>query len=142
MTRYICTRLLGVTLCELVTGTHPFSGSTEVATFAKISSLGTSAMPGLTFSLSIPEQLSSLIGQLVVGDPKKRLGSAGNLSELKSHAFFNTIDWKKIATPGNLSPLLSLAAAEAVITAGSALDTDLKAAWNSVYTGSEEAWES
>lgn len=126
---------LGVTLYELIVGEHPFTATNEVAVFSKISSLGKSSFPYLQFSLSIPVDLSSLVSQLIVPDSKQRLGHSGKLSELKKHKCFSSIDWKKIATPGYLSPLLDIAASEATLTADSTVDDELKEKWNSIGEG-------
>lgn len=93
---------VGVLTFELLTGSSPFS-SEEPATQTEISKKITNT------EAVIPEHLSreakDFIRKLLVKDPRRRLGGGkADASELKSHAFFKSINWrllaeKKIAAP-------------------------------------------
>lgn len=41
--------------------------------------------------------LFDLVNQLLIKDPLKRLGSFGGVEEIKSHEFFQDVDWKKLS---------------------------------------------
>ncbi|XP_055621626.1 ribosomal protein S6 kinase alpha-5 [Toxorhynchites rutilus septentrionalis] len=93
---------VGVLTFELLTGSSPFS-SEELATQTEISKKITNT------EAIIPEHLSreakDFIRKLLVKDPRRRLGGgSADASELKSHNFFKSINWrlladKKIAAP-------------------------------------------
>ncbi|XP_058466795.1 ribosomal protein S6 kinase alpha-5 [Malaya genurostris] len=93
---------VGVLTFELLTGSSPFS-SEEPATQTEISKKITNT------EAIIPEHLSreakDFIRKLLVKDPRRRLGGGtADASELKSHSFFKSINWrlladKKIAAP-------------------------------------------
>uniref|UniRef100_A0A1Q3G0T1 non-specific serine/threonine protein kinase n=1 Tax=Culex tarsalis TaxID=7177 RepID=A0A1Q3G0T1_CULTA len=93
---------VGVLTFELLTGSSPFS-SEEPATQTEISKKITNT------EAVIPEHLSreakDFIRKLLVKDPRRRLGGGtADASELKSHSFFKSINWrllaeKKIAAP-------------------------------------------
>ena len=86
--------------------------------------------------------MTALIAELVVRDPKQRLGHSGNIHALRTHASFASIDWMKIASPANLSPILGVAASEAVKVADDVLDQELKDFWARPFSGSGDLWES
>ncbi|XP_053684125.1 ribosomal protein S6 kinase alpha-5 [Sabethes cyaneus] len=93
---------VGVLTFELLTGSSPFS-SDEPATQTEISKKITNT------EAIIPEHLSreakDFIRKLLVKDPRRRLGGGtADASELKSHTFFKSINWrllaeKKVAAP-------------------------------------------
>lgn len=86
---------VGVLTFELLTGSSPFS-SEEPATQTEISKKITNT------EAIIPEHLSreakDFIRKLLVKDPRRRLGGgSADASELKSHSFFKTINWRLLA---------------------------------------------
>ena len=80
---------LGIFIYEMVFGITPFKGATRNETFANI----------LKNEVKFPEYNSmssscrNLVKKLLVKDPAKRLGSKSGASEIKSHAFFKTVQW-------------------------------------------------
>ncbi|KAH3739391.1 ribosomal protein S6 kinase alpha-1-like isoform X2 [Dreissena polymorpha] len=81
----------GVLMFEMLTGALPFQGSNRKETMTQIlkAKLG---MPGF---LSLEAQ--SLLRALFKRNPQNRLGSSNSgIEELKSHAFFASIDWIKL----------------------------------------------
>lgn len=86
---------VGVLTFELLTGSSPFS-SDEPATQTEISKKITNT------EAVIPDHLSrdakDFIRKLLVKDPRRRLGGgSADASELKSHNFFRTINWRQLA---------------------------------------------
>jgi cGMP-dependent protein kinase len=106
---------LGVLLCELATGQHPFASSSEVATYSKVSSFGSPSFPSLTFPDNISLDIRGMVNALLAPLPGNRLGANG-LSSVKSHALFSKLDpvpnWDRIALGNVPSPLASIAAVE------------------------------
>ncbi|XKL62061.1 hypothetical protein PGB90_001894 [Kerria lacca] len=81
----------GVLMYEMLTGTLPFQGSNRKETMSQI----------LRAKLGMPQNLSTdaqtLLRALFKRNPINRLGSgADGVNEIKSHAFFSTIDWDKL----------------------------------------------
>lgn len=94
---------LGVLLYELIIGTTPFSANSEVATYSKISSFGSTAFPCLLYPESsddVPAPsfcLKSLINRCLVPAPEARIGATGRgFEDIKSHSFFKEIHWENI----------------------------------------------
>ena len=94
---------LGVLLYELTIGTTPFSAASEVATYSKISSFGSTAFPCLLYpeaSDDIPapsSALKSLMNKLLVPAPEARLGAgARGFEDIKAHALFHEINWDNL----------------------------------------------
>ncbi|KAG6898018.1 hypothetical protein C0992_007014 [Termitomyces sp. T32_za158] len=80
---------LGCVLFELHTGTFAFNGPSPLLTWRLIKAL----------SYTIPDQFDTdaadLVRRLLLVEPADRLG-ANDMAALKSHSFFNSIDWHKI----------------------------------------------
>ena len=104
---------MGVLLYELSVGSHPFSSSTEVATYNKISSFGTKSFPTLKFPDSFSNDIKSLINQLLVPTPEARIGAGLNgFHSLKKHAFFRSFSqWETIHQTAQ-SPVAAMARKE------------------------------
>uniref|UniRef100_A0A914BZQ2 Ribosomal protein S6 kinase n=1 Tax=Acrobeloides nanus TaxID=290746 RepID=A0A914BZQ2_9BILA len=82
---------LGVLMYEMLTGHLPFQGENRRDTMTQI----------LKAKLRMPSFLSSeaqsLLRALFKRNPQNRLGSGSTgIEEIKSHAFFATIDWKRL----------------------------------------------
>ncbi|OXA51154.1 Ribosomal protein S6 kinase alpha-3 [Folsomia candida] len=79
----------GVLMYEMLTGSLPFQGANRKETMVQI----------LKAKLGMPQFLSpeaqSLLRALFKRNPANRLG-AGGVSEIKSHCFFERIDWEKL----------------------------------------------
>ncbi len=87
----------GVIAFEMLTGTYPFPGETELEVYQRIlandidwPSRSAATPDGEAVELS--PQAIDLIKRLLDDDPMKRLGSQGT-EEVKNHAFFQGIDW-------------------------------------------------
>lgn len=83
---------LGCLLYELAVGKPPFS-STQNDSNGLFDSI-VNDKP--TFPESLSPELRSLIDSLLTKNPKKRLGSRG-AGKVKSHAWFQSTDWKTVA---------------------------------------------
>lgn len=93
---------LGCTIHEIFTGSSPFVAQAPMISFEMI----TSNRPNIDDSLE--NSLRDLIQKLISHDPKQRLGAGEHLSgypSIKSHPFFDGIDWDSIAT-SDLSSLI------------------------------------
>ncbi|CAD7702361.1 unnamed protein product [Ostreobium quekettii] len=83
---------LGILIHELVYGYTPFRGSHRDATFSNI----------LRKSITFPDKpevsasCKSIISQLLIRDPSKRLGGRAGAEEIKAHPFFEGINWSLI----------------------------------------------
>lgn len=84
---------LGVLLFEMLTGRPPFYDTDANEVYRKI----------LFEPLQLPESLSpaakDILVKLLTREPEQRLGAKG-VSEIKSHSFFNGIDWKVLVKQG------------------------------------------
>ncbi|ORX60074.1 kinase-like protein [Piromyces finnis] len=95
---------LGCIIYQLLAGRPPFKASNEYQTFQKIIKLEYE-LPD-----EIPDVAKDLIKKLLVEDPNHRIGSdteeGGGYETLKSHPFFEGIEWKDIhlQTPPELKP--------------------------------------
>jgi serine/threonine protein kinase len=105
---------VGVLVFEMLTGCPPFNADSAHAVFARILD-GRIPWPGCSGErdgdcdagddgdaeededddVDIPPEARDLIERLLDANPKKRLG-AGGADELKSHAFFNGVDWDEL----------------------------------------------
>jgi len=95
---------LGCIIYQLLAGRPPFKGSNEYQTFQKIIKMEYE-LPD-----EIPDVAKDLIKKLLVEDPNHRIGAdspeGGGYEALKSHPFFEGIEWKDIhlQTPPELKP--------------------------------------
>lgn len=85
---------LGIMMSEMLTGKHPFRGSSHLDTLRNI--VNPSVSPKTVHLLS--RQARSLLEGLLTRDPTKRLGSteAGGTEKIKKHPFFKSLDWNKV----------------------------------------------
>lgn len=78
---------LGCIIFQMITGKHLFTGSHEYDIFQKVMRVG------YTIPEDFPETAKDIIKKLVVTEPDERLGSK-DYNELKSHEFFESINWE------------------------------------------------
>ena len=83
---------LGVTLCELLTGEHPFRGRTHLDTLRNIARPGPAGAwrPSAAALARLRPSAVSLLAGLLSKDPARRLGAdaAGGVRRLMRHRFF------------------------------------------------------
>lgn len=88
---------LGVLLYEMLTGLPPFYDTDVNELYRKI----------LFEPLQLPELVSpvakDILAKLLTREPEERLGAKG-VSEIKSHPFFNDIDWEVLLKRGYTPP--------------------------------------
>ncbi|XP_029328656.1 ribosomal protein S6 kinase alpha-4 isoform X2 [Mus caroli] len=87
---------LGILLFELLTGASPFTLEGERNTQAEVSRRILKCSP--PFPLRIGPVAQDLLQRLLCKDPKKRLGAGPQgAQEVKSHPFFQGLDWVALA---------------------------------------------
>ena len=80
---------LGCTTFQVLSGCPPFHDRSEYLIFQRVLALDLQFPPG------VDANAKDLIGRMVVEDPDARLGAA-DIEEVKSHAFFQEIDFPTI----------------------------------------------
>ncbi|CAH3105674.1 unnamed protein product [Pocillopora meandrina] len=95
---------LGCIIYQLLSGLPPFRAGNEYQIFKKIIALD------YEFPSGFPEVPKGLVQSLLILDPKLRLGcdEQGGFPSLKSHEFYEGIDWENLPneTPPDLLPYL------------------------------------
>lgn len=81
---------LGILLYELTVGIPPFYSQNVNEMYNKIQH------GVLRFPPFLSDPCKQIIVALLNRDPKKRLGSTDDVNDIKSHAFFEDIDWDKM----------------------------------------------
>ena len=94
---------LGIMLYQMFYGKTPFKERTNYLIFRKIDQL---KIDFTSNQINIPDEAKDLINKILVKDPLKRLGagepgSEYDINHLKSHPFFNGIDWNNLE---NMTP--------------------------------------
>jgi 3-phosphoinositide dependent protein kinase-1 len=83
----------GCMLYQMIVSKPPFRGGSQYLTFQKIEQMDYT-MPGVGV---MPLEAADLVKRFLVKDPKQRLGSSpGDLDEIKSHPFFEGVNWDEI----------------------------------------------
>ena len=82
---------IGVILYEMVSGRPPFFAEDQNLMYKNISE------NKLVFQEYISDELRDLLKKMLNKDPKKRIGSGNDKSDLKSHEFFKEINWEDLA---------------------------------------------
>nr|CDJ88126.1 Serine threonine protein kinase-related domain containing protein [Haemonchus contortus] len=80
---------LGAIIFQMISGQAPFRAVNDFHLMNKIQKLD------FSFPAGFPDVPKDFVSQLLVLDPMDRLGS-DNLMDLKSHEFYNGIDWENI----------------------------------------------
>ncbi|XP_078413060.1 ribosomal protein S6 kinase alpha-5-like isoform X1 [Cetorhinus maximus] len=95
---------LGVLVYELLTGASPFTVDGAKNSQAEISRRILKNDP--PFSVEIQPTTKNLIQKLLMKDPKQRLGSGPTgAEEIKSHAFFQGLNWRDLSTKAIKPPI-------------------------------------
>ena len=82
---------LGVILYQLLCGSTPFKGRSDLETYHNIQK-----SQDITFTKpNIDAEAQDLIKQLLTKDPTQRIGFNG-IEEIKSHPYFEGIDWTTV----------------------------------------------
>jgi len=92
----------GILMYELLTGTTPFSADTEQNNFDNILKCSISFPNDVTSSVEV----RSLITMLLEKNPKKRLGSAIDAAAIKTHFFFQSMNWEKLVKKELTPPMV------------------------------------
>jgi serine/threonine protein kinase len=82
---------LGILIYEMLYGTTPFKGDNRDATFGNVM-FSKVTFPETPLN-TISTQCKHLIKRLLIKNPQKRLGSRAGAADIKSHAFFSTVQW-------------------------------------------------
>jgi serine/threonine protein kinase len=81
---------LGVMIYQLATGKLPFKDNSDYLTFLKT----------LEGKFDIPADLDKnvidIITRLLVANPSQRLGAGGKFEELRTHPYFEGVEWQKM----------------------------------------------
>ena len=94
---------LGCLLFSLLCGYPPFRGASEYLTFQKI------LKSTYRFPDGFPDDARDLVEKLLNPDPSKRIGCCSSgIEDIKTHSFFNEIDWDTVCTtPTPMQELLN-----------------------------------
>ncbi|CAL1706788.1 unnamed protein product [Somion occarium] len=130
---------LGCIIYRMIAGQFPFQGLSEYLTLEKIKILE------YTFPEGFDEQAKDLVQKLLVRDPTQRLGagepdSPNSMKALRSHPFFNTINWSTLWT-GKAPPLEpGLVKREQETSGRSSLNNweDVGAQWDEMVDGAAD----
>ncbi|KAG7012932.1 3-phosphoinositide-dependent protein kinase 1, partial [Cucurbita argyrosperma subsp. argyrosperma] len=115
---------LGCTVYQMLSGTSPFKDASEWLIFQKI------VARDIKFPSYFSEQARDLIDHLLDLDPVKRPGAgAEGYASLKSHPFFEGVDWKNIRT--QTPPRLALEA----VSRSNENDDSSESSWNPSHIG-------
>lgn len=93
---------LGVLLFEMTTGYLPFDGDTQIEVYKNINE-GKIKIPKF-----VPKVTKDLILKLLKKEKNERIGSLeGGVNDIKTHPFFEGIDWNEVALRRIQSPLIT-----------------------------------
>lgn len=83
---------LGCVIYQMLTGKHLFTGGHEYDIFQKVTRLD------FSFPDEFPQNAEDLVKKLVVSNPDDRLGASemNGYDKLKSHQFFELIEWSNL----------------------------------------------
>lgn len=92
---------LGILIYEMIVGIDPFSDDEPMAVYQNI------LRGKIKFPSNFPKDAKSLVRHLLVADLGKRYGNLkGGVNDIKSHRWFNNINWNKIFEQSINAPYL------------------------------------
>ena len=91
---------LGALLFELVTGLPPFYSANRQEMYQKI------LIGHLEFPSNLSWEICSLIRQLLIKNPERRLGAKRGAAEIKEHVFLRNVDWELVLRKGLTPPIV------------------------------------
>lgn len=93
---------LGVLLFEMTTGRLPFDGETQIEIYKNINDAK------INFPKYVPKVTKNLIRKLLKKEKNERLGNLeGGVNDIKTHPFFEGLDWNNVALRKMQSPLIT-----------------------------------
>lgn len=90
----------GISLFEMLEAASPFRGEDMDDVFDELLDDSKPEYP-----LDMPESATSILQQLLLRDPKKRLGAHGT-EQVKTHTFFEGVEWDDVAQERLLPPII------------------------------------
>jgi hypothetical protein len=103
---------LGIAMFFMLTGTYPFYENKAINWTVQMSILNAN-LPNMNEKRkeinsdypNISENACDFVAKLLVKDPTQRLGSRTNSQDIKSHPFYDKIDWEQLEN-GEIKPPL------------------------------------